>query len=235
MLSQQAKEVQATHDTVKEEVTRKSKELDAALHEDSRRTQELQGELSSVCSRLEKVTGKRAKLETEIIPLLEAKLLQLRNELEQLQTNSPSISVSQAEEEDFDETWNVRNWVPPIQRPPPNPKLVFPAPSGFNTATDVLRQSSSRLTHMSGFKPTSSASLPLFPSYDPNFSLRAVSSPEESTHPIDVPSPRTPSELKSGNAFHTIPRLQSQNVSHLSTHPFDFVVRRPSPNPTNGC
>ncbi|KAF8527833.1 hypothetical protein BU17DRAFT_38381, partial [Hysterangium stoloniferum] len=77
-LNQRAKEVQATHDTVKDEVARKSQELDVSLREDSRKVQELQAELSGVCSRLERVRGKKEKLETEIIPLLEAKLEQLQ-------------------------------------------------------------------------------------------------------------------------------------------------------------
>ena len=238
-LSERAKEAQTVHNMVKEEAEKKCIELDDITHEDKKIVNELQGELTGVCTKLEKVTGKRDKLEKEVVPQLEERLQDLRREIEELE-RPPGDEDTQDDGEDVNGPWNVRNWVPPIQRPSALQRSNFPSHSisntNFNSVTtpfSLPRQASLRPPRPSNFKTRTNAPVqPLLPSYDPNFSLRNSEAHEETAIPAVVVPSRVTSELKPGSTFHTPPRFQYQNVTYNGP-PFDFVVQRPSSNLVN--
>jgi hypothetical protein len=242
-LSERAKEVQAGHNQVKEEAERKFIELDGVMHEDRKVVNEIQGELTGVCAKLEKVTGKKDKLETEAVPQLEERLQDLRREIEEFERLPQGDEGIQQDGEDINGPWNVRNWVPPIQRPSPQQRSTFPSQSNPNpnpnlssvpTPFSLPRQASFRSTRPNNFKArTSVPGPPMLPSYDPNFPLRNLAGHEKTISPTVTPPSRVTSELKPGSTFHTPPRFQTQNLSYNSNPPFDYVVQRPSPNPGN--
>ena len=115
-LELQAQRAQATRDTVKADVDKTCGQLDAAMNRDSKVIQELQGELTSVCSKLERVTAKRDKLEKETVPQLEERLREVRRDLEQVQSSSVGVDDGYIED---DSAAYFRGWLPPIQRPSP--------------------------------------------------------------------------------------------------------------------
>jgi hypothetical protein len=240
-LSERAKEAQALHSKIKEEAEQKCNELDSVINEDRKMMNELQGELTGVCAKLEKVTGKKDKLEKEVVPQLEERLQDLQREIEEFQRLPLGDEDTQYDGEDINNPSSVRSWVTPIQRPSPQQRPSFPSHSlsstNFTSATapfSLPRQTSFRSSRSHNFKTrTTTPGPPLLPSYDPNFSLRNLSSQEETINSAVVPSPRMTSELKPGSTFHTPPRFQTQNMSYNANLPFDYVVQRPSPTPVN--
>ena len=232
-LSERAKEAQAVHNMVKEEAEKKCIELDDVVHGDRKIVNELQGELTGVCAKLEKVTGKRDKLEKEVVPQLEERLQDLRREIEELERLSPGDDDTQYDGDDVNGSWNPRNWVSPIQRPSAMQRSSFSplSASNFNSAPppfSLPRQTPFRSPRPSNFKTRVNApAQPLLPSYDPNFSLRNSPAHEEMTGMAAAVPSRVTSELKSGSTFHTPPRFQNQNLTYNNSH-FDFVVQRPS-------
>lgn len=231
-LSERAEEVQVEHNKVTEQAERRSTAVDAAMQADRKLVAELQGDLAGVCAKLEKVTGKKEKLEREAVPQLEERLQEIQREMEEMERANPTDDNSQQDEEDIHGPLNVRNWVPPIQRPSPHQRHIFTSNASFHATAPSFsppRQATFRSPRAPHFKPCSNAVLPpLLPSYDPNFSLRGLPSHEEAPGPKGEQSIRMMSELKPGSTFHTPPRFQTPNTSYPA--PFDFVVRRPSPN-----
>lgn len=239
-LNERAKKTQALHIKIKDEAEQKFIELDSVMNEDRKMVNELQGELTGVCAKLEKVTGKKEKLENEVVPQLEERLQDLQREIEELERLPLGDEDTQYDGEDINNPSNVRNWVSPIQRPSPQQRSSFPSHSlsniNFSPATtapfSLPRQTSLRSSRPQTFKTRPNApGPPLLPSYDPNFSLRGLAGQEESINP--APSSRVTSELKTGSTFHTPPRFQTQTVPFNTNVSFDYVVQRPSPNPVN--
>ncbi|KAF8589077.1 hypothetical protein K439DRAFT_462541 [Ramaria rubella] len=242
-LDERAREAQAVHNKVKGETDRKCAELDMVIQKDKKLLNELHGELTGVCAKLEKVTSKKEKLEKEVVPHLEEKLRGLQREIEEMQRTTPEYEDIQHDFEDINGPWNVRNWVPPIQRPSPQQSSNFPT---HNHSSSIPAASSPSLprhpsfrsqTRPPNFKSHANTALspPLLPSYDPNFSLRNLPAQEEPIGSTGAAPSRVTSELKSGTTFHTPPRFQAQNSTHMnSSSSFDFVVQRPSPGTMNG-
>lgn len=197
-LSERAKEVQTVHGKIKEEAEQKCVELDGVMHEDRKMVNELQGELTGVCAKLEKVTGKKDKLDKEVVPQLEVRLQDLQREIEEMQRLGDEDI--QHDGDDLNSPWNVRNWVSPIQRPSP-------------------RQTSLRSTRPPNLKiRAKSSGPPLLPSYDPNFPLHNTAGREETIGAAIPPSSRVTSELKSGSTFHTPPRFREQPNHRKNVH-----------------
>lgn len=115
-LGERARTAQLSYERVKYEVEQTCSELNVAMNSDNQIIQELHGDLTNVCAKLEKVDAKREKLEKDVIPHLEEKLLEIRREIAEERTLL-SEDYQHDAADDITGIWNVRNWMSPIQRP----------------------------------------------------------------------------------------------------------------------
>ncbi|KZT41619.1 hypothetical protein SISSUDRAFT_981614 [Sistotremastrum suecicum HHB10207 ss-3] len=84
-LQAQLKEVEMRHKAVAEDAHRSEVETEEAISADRKHIAEIQSELSNLTHRLDRLTGKQERLEKEGIPEMEAELVALAQELEQLE------------------------------------------------------------------------------------------------------------------------------------------------------
>ncbi|GJJ07774.1 hypothetical protein Clacol_001979 [Clathrus columnatus] len=164
-LNQQAKEAQTLHNRTKRELERKKTELGMSLGEGTKAVQNLQGELNTICVKMDKLTGKKEKLEKETIPHLEEKLKELRDSLERLE-------VQNDDERHDEESHSTRNWVSPIQRPSPQQRSSFPPSISFGS-NNVSGRHVFHSPHLSDFTSYGSSNIPaLLSSYSQNLPSR---------------------------------------------------------------
>lgn len=159
-LNRRAKEAQELHDRTNHELKQRRNELRMSLTDGTKAVQNLQGELNSICAKIDKLNGKKDKLEKETIPQLEEKLNELRNSVETLEMDT------QKSDERYDEEsqngWSSKNWVPPIQRPSPQQRSSYP-PSVSYGSNNAPTRPGFHSPHLSDFTsygaPNNAASL----------------------------------------------------------------------------
>ncbi len=83
------------YERVKKEAERVRKEREAADEKEKKRLERLRTELSTMAHKLEKLNGKREKMETSVLPDLEEQLKQTRKELESVEREEEELVIEE--------------------------------------------------------------------------------------------------------------------------------------------
>lgn len=222
-LRARAKTMEAEHGKVQKAARKSHDKMEEALRADKKRTGDLQGELTVLTNRLEKLKGKKEKLTVDSIPELEQQLAALGKEIEEVEKDPYGYSL--VDDPLSDE---------PAARYPAHPHLR----GRYNTAAVRPTQPPiQRPTHT--VSQSMSAAQPKAPPQKRNTNPPALSSTLSSRAPPFEPSQRLSNKLfvsssKSSSSSSSSLHQSASSVSHPSG-PFDapgtrtILARQPKP------
>ncbi|KAH7922703.1 hypothetical protein BV22DRAFT_1094142 [Leucogyrophana mollusca] len=139
-LNQQKEKKEAEYAKVKEEAD-KAREARESMEEETRkRLESLKGESTAHAHRLERLNGKREKLETSVVPDLEEQLRELEREIERAESGQHEYSpIDDAGlSENAEQQFGAQEW-PSQPYPSSPPRRRHPGPIGRPLATPVQR------------------------------------------------------------------------------------------------
>lgn len=94
-LLEEKEKKEAEYERIKKAAERVRRERESADEKDKKRLERLRAELSTLSHKLEKLNGKREKMEGTILPDLEEQLKQTRKELESLEKEEEGLAVEE--------------------------------------------------------------------------------------------------------------------------------------------
>ena len=219
-------EVEVQHNKVKEEAKASEEGAEEAIRADKKKVADVQAELGVLAGKLEKVNGKKEKLEKETLPDLESQLAALEKEREELEKMNPQDELEEFNHEahyPHHYTNTPANRQPPASRPiqRPGATTVSKTPPGKGTPVNTASKNAAPPQKALPAKPatsrtTTAASIPSAhaPSFQPRgppFRHSGSFSMDSDTVPIYAPN-------GSPSAFGSIPAFMPNTTTTLASN-----------------